>query len=75
VCSNDAGGYTGGNVATGRVNRGGQVSVEEKVSYNEGVVRAPYKFAYLPMAAHPEIKAWSSRMGVGQETDKFILEK
>jgi hypothetical protein len=27
------------------------------------------------MAAHPEIKAWSSRMGVGQETDKFILEK
>jgi hypothetical protein len=31
--------------------------------------------ANLPKRAHPKIKAWPSRLGLGHEADELILEK
>jgi len=40
-----------------------------------GAGKALQVSANLPKWAHPKIKAWPSRLGVGYEADEPILEK
>ena len=65
TCSDENGCYAGTSIGTGGVTQARQVSAEEphKVSHN------------LPRETHPEIKAWSSRLGVGHEADRLIHKK
>ena len=39
----------------------------QTVFHNERRVKVPYKFAKLTTGAHPKIKAWPSRLGIGPE--------
>ena len=75
TCSEKAGVSAVGSVATDRVTQVGQVSSEEPgtVSSSEGFGRAHHAFVNLSRGAHPKIKPWLSRLGVGHAADKNLL--
>jgi len=77
VCTSDSKGYASSSVATPMVTQTRQLSAvwpDEMCSMwgQEGLL---YMSANLSKQAYPIIKAWPSRLGVGHEADKPILEK
>lgn len=57
-CTIEVRSYSGGSIATSRINQFEQISAEKpdkKISHNEKIRRNPSAFVSLPREPHPEI--------------------
>jgi len=77
VYTSDSEGYASSSVASPTVTKTRQVSAvgPDNVCSMWGQGGLLYVSANLSKQAYPTIKAWPSRLGVGHEADKPILEK